>query len=223
MRRTRDDPHAQVLQVVAILRTPDLGQQLGVQHDLAGLAARCCSSSHSVRDSWTSSPSRVTMSALEVDLDVVEGQHAGTRTRAVRAAKDRPHARRQFIGMERLGDVVVGAEIQTLGLVGGGALRRQQDHRHWPALTQLPHDLDPIKVGHDDIEQDDVGADLLGHAEGLLAAVGRHDAEPLFPRAIETSLVIRGSSSATRTTGLVLNSDLALRQIGAIDRRRCDG
>ena len=40
-------------------------------------------------------------------------------------------------------------------------------------------DLDAVQVGHDDVEQDDVGPDLLGLGQRLLAAGGRHDPEAL--------------------------------------------
>ena len=82
--------------------------------------------------------------------------------------------------MERLGDVVVGAEIEALGLVGGRALGGQQDDRHRAALAQLAHDLDAVEVGHDDVEQDDVGAHFLGLGQRFLAAARGDDAEALF-------------------------------------------
>ena len=82
--------------------------------------------------------------------------------------------------MERLGDVVVGAEIEALGLVGRRALGGQQDDRHRAALAQLAHDLDAVEVGHDDVEQDDVGAHFLGLGQRLLAAARGDDAEALF-------------------------------------------
>jgi CheY-like chemotaxis protein len=86
----------------------------------------------------------------------------------------------ELVGVERLGDVVVGAEVEALGLVGGRALGREQDHRHRPALTQLAHDLDAVEVGHHDVQQDDVRPDLLRLLEGLLATVGGDDAEALL-------------------------------------------
>ena len=82
--------------------------------------------------------------------------------------------------MERLGDVVVGAEVEALGLVGGRALGGQQDHRDRAALAQLAHDLDAVEVGHHDVEQDDVRADLFGLGQGLLAAAGGDDPEALL-------------------------------------------
>ena len=83
--------------------------------------------------------------------------------------------------MERLRDVVVGAEVEALRLVGGRPLGGQQDDRHRPAFTQLAHDLDAIEVGHHDIEEDDVRPNLFGLGQGLLTTAGGDDAEPLFP------------------------------------------
>ena len=94
-------------------------------------------------------------------------------------AQHRPDPRRQLVQVERLGDVVVRPQVQALGLVGGGAPGGQQDHRDGPALAQLPHDLDAVDAGHDDVEQDDVRPDLLRLLESLLASGGGDHAETL--------------------------------------------
>ena len=70
--------------------------------------------------------------------------------------------------MERLGDVVVGAQVQALGLVRGGALGGQQDDRYGPGGAQLAHDLDAVQVGHHDVQQHHVRAVFLGLAQRLL-------------------------------------------------------
>ena len=82
--------------------------------------------------------------------------------------------------MERLGDVVVRAEVQALCFVGGRALRREEDDRHGPAFPKLAHDLDPVEVGHHDVEEDDVWPDFLGLDQRVLAPVCGHDPEALF-------------------------------------------
>ena len=82
--------------------------------------------------------------------------------------------------MERLGDVIVSAEVETLGLVGGRALGSQQDHGDGTSLAELAHDFDAVEVGHDDVEEDDVGPNLFGLQQCLFAAVGGDDAEPLL-------------------------------------------
>src|SRR5206468_660613 len=67
---------------------------------------------------------------LEVDLDVVEGDDTCARLDAGRATDHRPHAGGQLIGMEGFGDVVVGAEVEPLRLVGGGSLGSEEDDRY---------------------------------------------------------------------------------------------
>ena len=42
--------------------------------------------------------------------------------------QDGADPRCELIGMEWLGDVIVGAQIEALGLVGSGAFGGQQDH-----------------------------------------------------------------------------------------------
>jgi len=118
--------------------------------------------------------------SLQVDLDVVEGDDAGSRLDAGRAADHRPDAGRKLVGVERLRDVVIGAEVEALGLVGRGALGREQDDRHRALLAELAHDLDSVEVRHDDIEKDDVGADLLRLGESVLPARRGDDPEALL-------------------------------------------
>ena len=100
--------------------------------------------------------------------------------------------------MEGLGDVVVGPEVEALGLVGGRALGRQEDHRHGPLLAQLAHHLDAVEVRHDDIQEDDVGADLLGFREGVLPARRGHD-----PKA----LLAQGDRDELGDSGLVIRDE----------------
>jgi hypothetical protein len=82
--------------------------------------------------------------------------------------------------MEGLGDVVIGAEVKALGLVGRRPLGGEQDHRDRSLFAELPHDLDPVEVRHHDVEEDDVRADLLGLREGVLASGRGDDPEPLL-------------------------------------------
>ena len=100
--------------------------------------------------------------------------------RARRAPQDGADAGRELVRVEGLGDVVVGAEVEALGLIGGRALGGQQDDGDRSALAELAHDLDAVEIGHDDVEEDDVRADLLGLLERLLTTVGGDDAEALF-------------------------------------------
>ena len=107
-------------------------------------------------------------------VDVTDPDDPATRRDAGSASKNSPDASSQLVGVERLGDVIVGTEIEPLGLVGRRALRGEQDHGDRSPLAELAHHLDPVQVGHDDVEEHDVGPDFLGLPEGLLAA-GRGD------------------------------------------------
>src|SRR6476659_2589139 len=144
---------------------------------LPAFAAGCCRSSHSVRESWTSSPFRVTMRRSR---SISMSSKASTPDPGLAPEDRRRTARRQLVRMEGLGDVVVGPEIEALGLVGGRPLRGQQDHRHGTALAQLAHDLDAVEVGHHDVEEDDVGTDLLRLLERILTTARGDDTEPFL-------------------------------------------
>ena len=96
-----------------------------------------------------------------------------------------------------------------------------------PPLAELAHDLDAVEIGHDDVEQHDVGADLLGLLERLLAAARGDDAETFVVRVSATSLVMRGSSSATSTSGWVFKACISWVMwdtwcASAALRRRCN-
>src|SRR5262249_8744106 len=79
------------------------------------------------------------------------------------------HPRKQFVHSERLGDVIVGAEVQRLDLAGLVAAARQHDDRH--ALipcAQRAQQFVSLDIGEPEIEDDQVGL-LLQHIERGLA------------------------------------------------------
>jgi hypothetical protein len=125
---------------------------------------------------------------LEVDLDVVEGDDAGSRLDAGRASDDGSDAGRELVGVEGLGDVVVGTEVETLRLVGRCALGRQQDDRDRSLLAELSRRTISGRI-----------SSALARASSPPLAVTTRNPSSLS--AMETSFVIRGSSSATRTRG----------------------
>ncbi len=171
------DPDAQVLQVVPVFRSPNLGQQLGVQDDLAGMRREVLKQQPLGAAERDELAALGEQPALEVDLDVVERNDAGARRHAARATENGTNASRQLVGMERLGDVVVRAEVETLGLVARGPLGGQEDDRHGSPLAQLAHHFDAVQVGHDDVKENDVRPNFLGLLEGFLTATCGDHAE----------------------------------------------
>ena len=91
-------------------------------------------------------------------------------------AQDGLDARQQLGPAERLGDVVVGADLEPDDAVDLVALRRQDDHRgRHPLASQDAEDLDAAHARQHDVQQDEVEALAAGGLERRLAVGGgRH-------------------------------------------------
>ena len=110
---------------------------------------------------------------VEVDDELVERELLALGLAVVAgAAQHGVHAREQLLDLEWLDDVVIRAHLQAGDLVLGLALGGEHDDGHFHGLAQLAADLPAVHDGQHDVEQHEVGLDLLGHLDGL-AAVGR--------------------------------------------------
>ncbi len=109
-----------------------------------------------------------------VERDVGEPQQ---RRVAVGAApQQRAHAREQLVEVERLHDVVVRAGVEPGDPVGDGLTRGQHQHgRAVAARAQPPAHLEPVDIGHQDVEQHQVGRRLRQCRQGGPAAFGLGD------------------------------------------------
>ena len=88
--------------------------------------------------------------------------------------EDRPDPRRELAQAERLGHVVVGAELEADDLVHLGVLGREHDDRHAGLGPDDPADLDAGQLRQHQVEQDEVGP-LGPEQRERLAAVGGGD------------------------------------------------
>ncbi len=70
-------------------------------------------------------------------------------------------ARRQFARVERLGKIIVGAQLQTDNAIHVFAARGQHQHRDAAVDAQTLENLKPIQAGKHDIQHDQVVAALL--------------------------------------------------------------
>ena len=92
----------------------------------------------------------------------------------------------QFIGAERLGDVIIGAHIEPLLAIDISPLGGEQ--QYGDALG-LGHLLEPlagfiaVELGHHDIHHDQVGLLVDRLLYGLLTIGGRHNFVALRPQA----------------------------------------
>ena len=74
------------------------------------------------------------------------------------------HARQQFLHVERLGEIIVGAGVHAGDLVAPAVARGEDDHRHLAfGPAPLLEDRDAVHLRQPDIEDDDVVG--LGFAE----------------------------------------------------------
>ncbi len=78
----------------------------------------------------------------------------------------------QLFGTERLGDVVVGAEVERLHLVGLVAARREHDDRHLRGPPDAPADLGAFEIGQAEVEHDEIGRMIGGQPQRLGAGAG---------------------------------------------------
>jgi len=98
-----------------------------------------------------------------------------------RAAQHRLHPAAELAERERLGDVVVGPELQAQDLVDLLGLGGQHDDRHAAARPQTPADLEAVDLGQHQVEHDEVDRALVEAVEGLLAVLGADHVIDLSP------------------------------------------
>ena len=87
-------------------------------------------------------------------------------------AKRRAQTREQFADREWLFDIVVGAEIQGGDLLDLAVARRENDYRRRRELPGLRQDVLAVHVGKAEIENDEIGRGIGGHAQRLAAGSG---------------------------------------------------
>ena len=95
---------------------------------------------------------------------------------AVRAAQQRLDPAHQLAQPERLGQVVVGAELEADDLVDLVVARGQDQDRHLGAGgAHAAQDLEAVDAGQADVEDDEVRRLVGGDLEALLAGAGDRD------------------------------------------------
>jgi len=99
----------------------------------------------------------------------------GDRRGHARPAQRRLHPRAELSHGERLGDVVVGAELEADDLVDLLRLGGEHDDRDRAARPQPATDLEAVHPGHHHVEHDEVEPLLAEAGERLTAVRGTHD------------------------------------------------
>ena len=99
------------------------------------------------------------------------------------ASEQRAQPRAQLLERERLDEVVVGARVQSGDAVRDGVARGEHEHgRVVAGRAQPAADLQPVRLGHQHVEDDRVRR-LVGERVERRAAVGGElDLVPVHPQ-----------------------------------------
>src|SRR5690606_1873243 len=109
------------------------------------------------------------------DLQVAEAEWGAARVGAADAAEQRPDAGGQLLGCEGLGEVVVGARLETRDHVVGVGACGDHDDRDIGRAPDRPAHLEPVDARQHDVDQHDVARLALEGGQGLLTGVGLLD------------------------------------------------
>jgi hypothetical protein len=95
---------------------------------------------------------------------------------------DAPHhganPRHQLAGAERLGHVVVRAELEAGDTIGFTGPRGEHDDRHIAGPAQCARDIEPVRLRQCQVEHHEIGPAPGDLAERIGAVCGGHDVEP---------------------------------------------
>ena len=124
----------------------------------------------------------------------------GARVRARGAAEDRSHAGHELVDPVRLGDVVVGTDLEADDGVELGRLGGHHDDRHRRIGPDRPADVDARQPGEHHVEQHEVGPVGCEPLERLDAVARDGDRRSLPVSRFTVSASTKDSSSSTTRT-----------------------
>lgn len=177
--------------VAGMAIAPDLLQQQFAGERLPRGARECEQQVELQRGERNQSVTAVHRVRVDVDDQVTDAQHRGVLAGGAHPAQPRPDPRQEFLCLERLGHVVVGARLQPLDHVTGVGLRGEHHDRHIRFRPQVATHVDAVATGKHQIQQNEVGLVRAKRLERLVAAgdsyrleAGRlqHDLEHLRQR-----------------------------------------
>ena len=189
-----------------VFPTPRIAQQVLARHHLAGVL-------HQAGQELELARREVYLAVLaRCRVGVFVQRDAAGRDGVVRAgevaagaaAQERADAGDELAHAERLGKVVVPADLQAHHLVELRVARRQEQHRHGGLGAQAATQLVAVHAGQHDIEHEQVVGVLRRQSQGLLAIV--------YHVGVET-LLLQGVADEFRDGRLVVHDEDAVRCI----------
>ena len=127
-----------------------------------------------------------------------------------------PQPGQQFLGEERLGEVIVGAGVEAgqlvLQLVSGG----QDQHRDLAGgrvAFQFPADLIAVHPGEDNVQQDQIGPEILGQAKSFLSVCRHGDPVTLGLLFLPQDIAEQVRVVHHKDRGCLMNMDVRVHQL----------
>jgi hypothetical protein len=97
----------------------------------------------------------VNCSGASIQIDIAESERGGARTLGSGSSQDGADARHQLGGIEGLGQIIVGSQVQAPDAVMGVAPRCKHKDRSARALTNTAEDVEAVGVRHHNVQQDE--------------------------------------------------------------------
>ena len=117
----------------------------------------------------------------EVDGDTAQLNRADRRLHSAQHGMD---AGDQLLHVERLGDVIVGAEAQSLQLVCLLTARRQNNDGSLPAVSEHASELEPAEIGQHHVKDHKIGHKRAVQCERALRMRGPLDFEAVHDQVV---------------------------------------
>ncbi len=98
----------------------------------------------------------------------------------MKASQHSFHTGQEFLGVERLQDVVVGAQLQTDDFVQRITSGSQHQNRHVRLPAQLTHDVKAAHAGQHQVKDDHIGVDCAHHRHDRVSCIAGGNFKTIF-------------------------------------------
>ena len=104
----------------------------------------------------------------------------------------------ELAGAERLGQVVVGADLEADDEIGLGVTCGEHQHRDRSFTLDLAADVEAVEAGEHEVEHHEVGPEALAELHPAGPSAAMVTSKPSLRSRVATASAIGGSSSTTR-------------------------